>query len=86
LIAAYLSITNALVHLLQAIIMRCYNPGLATGLLFFLPLGGWCVYELANRPDCTWEYHALGLAIGTLIHAGILIHVRLRLRKLKAAC
>jgi Protein of unknown function with HXXEE motif len=84
LIAAYLSITNAIVHLLQGIILRSYNPGLATGLLFFIPLGGWCVYELGSRPGCTWEYHALGLAIGILIHVGIMIHVRLRLAKLKA--
>jgi hypothetical protein len=86
LIAAYLSITNALVHLLQAILLRSYNPGLATGLLLFLPLGGWCAYELNNTPGCTWEYHALGLSIGILIHVGIITHVRLRLRKLKAPC
>ncbi len=85
LIAAYLTLTNALVHLFQAILRRAYNPGLATAILLFLPLGGWCIYELAIRPGCTWEYHALGLSVAILIHVGIIIHVRLRLRKLKAA-
>ncbi len=84
LIAAYLTIVNAGVHVLQAVLTLSYNPGLGTGLVMFIPAGGYCIYTLSENSCNSWEYHAVALAIGILIHVGIIIHVRLRLGKLKA--
>ena len=40
LIAVYLVLVNALVHIVHAIVFRRYNPGLTTATVVFLPLGG----------------------------------------------
>jgi hypothetical protein len=39
LIAVYLAVVNAVVHLVAAVALRAYNPGLWTAILLFLPLG-----------------------------------------------
>ncbi len=39
LIAVYLVIGNAMVHIIHAILFKSYNPGLGTAVLIFLPLG-----------------------------------------------
>ena len=39
LIAVYLVLVNAVIHIVHGILFRRYNPGLATAIVVFLPLG-----------------------------------------------
>ena len=83
LVAGYLTVVNAVVHIAQAVARREYNPGLVTAVLLFLPVGGWCVYE-SGTGDGFWP-HAAGLAGAVAVHAVIVAHMVRRLASLKAA-
>ncbi len=83
LIAAYLPLVNAVGHIAPAVKRRSYNPGLWTSLVLFLPLGGWCVYEIAAISHAGWEWHALGIGVAVAVHAAIIIHVVRRLARLR---
>lgn len=83
LIAVYLSVVNAIVHLAAAIALRAYNPGLWTAILLFLPLGVWSLYVLTSAGAGIWE-HALGLIVAVALHAMIVVHVRRRISKMPA--
>lgn len=77
--APYLALVNACAHIAVAIGFRRYNPGLATAVLIFLPLGGWSLVTL----PATAAQHFCGLGIAVAIHAAIFIPVSRRLRALK---
>ena len=78
--AGYLSVVNAVVHVVQAIARREYNPGLLTAVLLLLPAGCWCVFQVgvgAGMPA-----HAIGLATAIGVHFAIIAHVAQRLTQL----
>jgi hypothetical protein len=75
LIGIYLTLVNAVVHIIPTIRLRRYNPGLVTGILLFLPVGIWSLVEVSAVPGVTWVHHLLGLAVAILIHAAILAYV-----------
>lgn len=75
-VAVGLVLANALVHIVHGIIFRRYNPGLATALLLFLPLGGVTYWLLLQSGAGTVFYQAVGLSIAVAVHADILLHVR----------
>ncbi len=77
-VAIYLVLVNAVVHILQAILMRRYNPGTITAVILFLPVGGYAWF-LLNRADASVVYNSLGLAIAIAIHLAIMLRVRLNL-------
>lgn len=79
LIAVYLVLVNALAHIGQAIKMRRYNPGLATGVVLFLPAGVFALVETQRGGGGTLAMHIVGLVVAIGIHAGIVAHVRRRL-------
>jgi hypothetical protein len=81
LIALYLSVVNAIVHLVATVALRAYNPGLWTAILLFLPLGAWSLYVLTSA-GAGFGTHALGLIVAVAIHAMILAHVRRRIGKM----
>lgn len=83
LIAVYLSVINAVVHLLAAVALRAYNPGLWTAILLFLPVGAWSLYVLTSA-GAGIVAHALGLVIAIAIHALIIRHVRGRISRMQA--
>ncbi len=83
LIAVYLTVLNAFLHLVMAIVMRRYNPGLWTSLVLFFPIGGYALYLLSQVPDTTLGAHALGLGLAILIHVLIIGFIRARLAQLK---
>jgi hypothetical protein len=64
LIAIYGLLVNAAVHIVVAMVRRSYNPGVATSLLLFLPLGGygWWVFH-QGAFDYLYDALALGLTI-----------------------
>jgi hypothetical protein len=73
LIAIYLVLVNAVIHIAAAVTLRRYNPGLVTAIILFLPVGGlalWIVQE--TNPSKT--DHAIGLGVSLAIHAAIVLY------------
>lgn len=85
LVAVYLVLVNALVHIVHAVIFRRYNPGLATALTMFLPLGGLTLWLIQQSGAASPAYHAIGILVAVAIHAAILLHVHRKLAALQAA-
>jgi hypothetical protein len=75
LIAAYLLLINGVIHVLPAIIMRRYNPGLVTGIVVFLPLSVYCLNAIQRTGGGTPLMHAVGIAVSIAVHAAIAIPV-----------
>lgn len=82
LIALYLLLVNALAHIVQALRLREYNPGLVTAIVLFLPLGIYGLTEVQRSADGTVAMHLTGLFVAIAIHAAILVHLK---RKLASA-
>jgi hypothetical protein len=85
LIAVYLTLVNALVHVVGAAARREYNPGLWTALGLFLPLGGWGLYEVVAASGATWVGHAIGIGAAVAGHAAIVVYIVRRLARLPGA-
>lgn len=85
LIAVYLILVNAVLHVAGAAVLRAYNPGLATAVVLFLPLGGWALVTVADAPGVTAAQHAVALALAVVLHAGLAVFVLRRARMLRAA-
>ncbi|MGA2216547.1 MAG: HXXEE domain-containing protein [Terracidiphilus sp.] len=75
LIAAYLLLLNAVIHIASVAILRGYNPGLVTAIVFFLPLGGYCVATIQHSGFGSAWMHVVGAAAAIGIHAAIAIPV-----------
>ncbi|NDW04120.1 HXXEE domain-containing protein [Jiella pacifica] len=82
LIGVYLTLVNALAHIGQAIRLRAYNPGLATALVLFLPVGIAGALIVGAEPGVGAGHHVVGLAVAIAIHAGIIAYVVTRRRRL----
>lgn len=78
LIAVYLTLVNALVHLLMALVTRRYNPGLWTALFLFVPAGGVALNVIAQRAQPSLGIQALSLGIAVLLHTALIVHMRRR--------
>jgi hypothetical protein len=75
LIAAYLLLLNAMIHVVSSALLRGYNPGLVTALLFFFPLGGYCMGAIQESGFGTGGMHVIGVVAALGIHAAIAIPV-----------
>jgi len=85
LIAVYLMLINAVVHIVGAIHSRSYNPGLVTAIILFLPFGGYAWWRIEDSGAPTIVEHIIGLSIGLAVHAiivGYAIRRRTALAKL----
>ncbi len=82
LVAGYLALVNAPLHLGPAIIRREYNPGLLTAVLLFLPAGVLCVV-VSGWNAGIWP-HLIGLAAALGVHAVVVVHVARRLALLRS--
>lgn len=80
LIAVYLTLVNAIVHIAGGIVLRAYNPGLVTAVVLFLPFGIWALVAVAERPGVTTIEHVGSLALAILVHVAIVVHVLRRAR------
>lgn len=79
LVAGWLLVVNALLHLLPAIRLRRYNPGLGTALVLLLPLG---LATLAAARVGAGPALAVAAPLAALaLHAAILLRVRRNLRR-----
>lgn len=79
LVAVYLTLVNAVVHVVAALVQRASNPGLVTAVLVFLPLSVLSLWAFARVPGVGWADHAAGLAAALAIHGAIVAHLRRRL-------
>lgn len=82
LIAVYLALVNGVIHCMATLALRAYNPGLLTGIVLFLPVGGWALATVSAQSHADWRFHLLAAGIAVAIHAAILIHVRNRIASL----
>jgi hypothetical protein len=78
LIAVYLTLVNAVVHVLGAVALRRYNPGLVTAILLFLPVGIWALIVVSSAPGVTAIDQVIGLAVAVLIHMAIIGYAKRR--------
>jgi Protein of unknown function with HXXEE motif len=85
LVAVYLVLVNALVHILHALIFWRYNPGLVTALAIFLPLGGATLYLIHDSQSAGRTHHVWSLISAVAIHAAILIHVQRKLAVMRSS-
>ncbi|MEM6891768.1 MAG: HXXEE domain-containing protein [Pseudomonadota bacterium] len=71
-LAAYLLLINALVHIAWAIAFKGYNPGLWTSIALFIPLAIWVFF--AN--PASLSVHIASALIVLLLHAAIILAAR----------
>jgi hypothetical protein len=79
LVAPYALVVNALVHVVVAVRLRVYNPGLVTAVILFVPLGLAAIYVIDREPGVGIGFHLVALAIAVLLHVAIVAWVLLRL-------
>jgi hypothetical protein len=84
LIAVYLTLVNAIVHVVAAVRLRMYNPGLVTAVVVFLPAGLWGLLEVSRSAGVNAFQHGLALALAVLVHAGLAAYLLMRLRSRRA--
>lgn len=80
LIVVYTTLLNGLVHIVVALVMRRYNPGLVTALVLFLPFGVWALVAVARSSGLGVSGHVIGIVVAVLVHAAIIVSVRRRSR------
>ena len=85
LIAVYLMLVNAVVHIAAGLVLRVYNPGLVTAVVLFLPASLLALAAVSAVPGVGLSDHALGLGLALLVHAGIVVFVRRRAAMLAPA-
>lgn len=81
LMAAYLVLLNAAGHIANGLLARAYNPGLASAVLLFLPIGCWCWIAVRQSGAGTPAMHAIGLATAIALHLAIALSVLRNRRK-----
>jgi len=80
LIGVYLVLVNAIAHIGQCVMMRRYNPGLATAVLLFLPVSLLALWAISKHTS--FPFQCLGFLSALAIHASIVVHVIRKKRKL----
>jgi hypothetical protein len=78
LLAFYLAIVNGLSHIVAAIKMRAYNPGLITSALLLVPAGWAGVIAYAKIYTLSRADHVWSLFYILLLHAAIIVHILYR--------
>lgn len=81
LIAVYLPLLNAVIHIAQAIAARGYNPGLVSAIAVFVPLCGWSLQAIQQTGFGTLAMHLAGIGTSLIIHVVIAVSVLHNRRK-----
>jgi hypothetical protein len=81
LVAAYLAIVNGTAHIIQGVVLREYNPGLATSVALLIPAGASCVWGIGMNGGPS--AHAIGFVAAVGVHTLIIAHVMRRLARLR---
>jgi hypothetical protein len=64
-----LTLINAVIHVVTSIRFRCYNPGLVTSVVLFLPFTAWVLAQEMSRGLLS------GGEVGILVLLGVLLHL-----------
>ena len=83
LIALYLPVINALIHVRQAVARREYNPGLWTSLALFLPIGILGLYVVTAQSGATWIDHFISAGFVVVVHLAIILYIVRRVLRLR---
>ena len=75
LIAMYLALVNATVHVGVTLVTRAYNPGLYTALVLLLPNGALGLWLFVRSGQASTSDHLWSLGVGIVIHVLIGIHI-----------
>jgi hypothetical protein len=81
LVAPYLSLIKALIHVAAFVALRAYNPGVVSAMVLLLPGG---LLGLFLVPGTALQ-HALAALAVLAIHAAIVVHVKMRAAALRTA-
>jgi hypothetical protein len=81
LVAPYLSLVKALIHVAAFVALRAYNPGVVSAVVLLLPGGALGLFLVPG----TVLQHALAALVVLAIHAAIVVHVKMRAASLGAA-
>lgn len=84
LIGAYAMVVNALVHIVDGLARRKYNPGLVTSILLFLPVGFGGLWAISETGEAMMLQHVVGIVIAVAIHGAIVGYVFGNVRRLGA--
>jgi hypothetical protein len=63
-----LTLINAVTHIVTSIRFRCYNPGLVTSIVLFVPFTVWVLVHEVSRGLLTGGEVALLVLLGILLH------------------
>ena len=78
LIAVYLMLVNALVHIAGGVRTRSYNPGLVTAIVLFLPAGLYALWRIEASGTATAQDQLISLAVAVGIHVAIIAYALFR--------
>lgn len=81
LIAIYATLVNAVAHIGATLALRCYNPGVVTAVVLFLPLAAAALWAMHASGEASLLQHGVGLAAALVLHAAIIGYVRLNARR-----
>jgi hypothetical protein len=82
LIGVYAMVVNAIVHIIDGIVKRGWNPGLVTAIVLFLPVGLGGLWAISATGEASVLQHVVGIVIALAIHAGIVAYVLGNARRL----
>jgi hypothetical protein len=85
LFAGYLTAFNGLLHGAAGVVLRRYNPGILTSLLFFLPLGIYSIYVATMSTGAGIAWHGAAVLVALLTHGLIMAKVRIRISRMSGA-
>jgi len=85
LIAVYLTLVNAVTHIVVGAASRSYNPGLGTAVFLFLPVSVFGLREMHQTGEVSWHHHLIGFLIAIGIHVAIVAYVQVKKRQTSAA-
>jgi hypothetical protein len=75
LVPVYLTLVNGIIHVLTSLRLRRYNPGLWTGLVLFLPWGGYLLWALNGQTGAGWVANLLALLFALALHAVSVVYI-----------
>lgn len=81
LIAVYLTLVNAVVHIAAVVRCRALNPGLWTSVALFIPAGVGGILAMQNHGGGTAWMHAIGFGVALAIHIAIVMKALAAYRK-----
>jgi len=76
LIAVYVVLVNAVVHVVGVAVFHGYNPGLGTAIALFFPAGAYALWEVQKSGGASLGTHAIALLIAIGTHAAIVLYAK----------